>query len=463
MPRWNSCNILHAAADATRLWQFEAKGHYKLNRELRAAGASPVPSHLAGKTWTALWQPKLNVAWLPAESVFLRVMELPKSAYDETVAMVELQLEKLSPLPVTQIVWTIHALPQATGELQTVIVVMAGRAAVEEFLGRLEGKSFLADRLETPMLDELTAISGAEDGAWIYPAATGNPHAALAAWWYGGLLRSVGLVHLPAEGDRPAHLKSQLAQLIWAGELEGWLTAKPAWHLVADEMPAAEWEPLLRKAVDEPVTVSRPLSLAELAGRTARRAAQSPGVSTAALLPPEFSNRYREQFRDRLWLHGLYAAGIAYLIFVAVYFSGAQFRGYQYSKLQQQVAGLADSYTNVMQLQARYSVLRERDNLKFAALDCWKLVADNMPEGLTLERFGFGAGTTLSLYGTTTPDQLQALDNFSTSLQKAKLDDGRQMFSPNGGEPLAYHQNQDKVTWSFDLQLAQGEKPERMR
>ena len=49
------------------------------------------------------------------------------SDFDETLAMVELQLEKLSPMPVTQIVWSIQVLPHAEGNLQTVIVMIVSR------------------------------------------------------------------------------------------------------------------------------------------------------------------------------------------------------------------------------------------------------------------------------------------------------------------------------------------------
>ncbi len=457
MPRWNSCNILHAALDANRLWQFEAKGHFKLLRELRLAGA--LPAAMVGKTWTAFWQPKLNVAWLPPESVFLRVIELPKGAFEETVSMVELQLEKLSPYPVAQVVWTIHVIAQPAGDLQTVVVVIAARAAVEQFLGDLEGKKFLADRLEAPMLDQLDAMAGADNSTWICPASTGNPNAALVAWWYGGVLRNVNFLLLPSEGDRAESLKSQLAQLVWAGELEGWLSGKPNWNLLADDVAAAEWENLLQKALSEPVKVSRPLSPAELAARTARRVAQSPNSHpAAALLPAEFSGRYREQFHDRLWLHGLFAAGILYALFVVFYFCGMQWAGYQNGKVQQQVAGLADSYTNAMQLQARYQVLQERENLKFAALDCWNQVAENMPDGLTLNRMAFGEGQTLSLAGTASSDQLQALNHFYGALQKSKAMDGKPMFSLNGGDPLSYQYYENSVDWRFSLELLNGEK-----
>ncbi|MGH7981319.1 MAG: hypothetical protein ACREE6_18225, partial [Limisphaerales bacterium] len=177
------------------------------------------------------------------------------------------------------------------------------------------------------------------------------------------------------------------------------------------------------------------------------------------LLPSDASSRYREQFRDRLWLHGLYATGVAYLVFLAFYFAMTQIRGMQYAKVQQQVSVLADSYTNAMQLQARYSVLQERENLKFAALDCWKEVADNLPEGITLERFGFGSGgfgsgDTLSLAGTAPLDQEQALYNFSSALERARRSDGSPMFNKNSEPPgVSIYNNQ--VTWHLTLNLLQ--------
>src|SRR5579862_7985093 len=158
MARWNSCNIFQLSPDANRLWQFEAKGNFKLTKEARSESSQPPPANLVAKSWTSLWQPKLNVAWLPPESVFLRVIQLPKGALSETISMVELQMEKLSPLPVAQIVWTLHVLPQTSGDLETVVVVIAERKAVEEFLGKLEEQKYLADRLEAPMMDQLEAI-----------------------------------------------------------------------------------------------------------------------------------------------------------------------------------------------------------------------------------------------------------------------------------------------------------------
>jgi hypothetical protein len=457
MPRWNSCNVLQTAPDANRLWQFDAKGGgFVLNRELDSAPGQSLPPKSVAKSWGALWQPKLNIAWLPSENVFLRVIELPKSTFDETLAMVEFQLEKLSPIPVTQIVWTLHILPTAVENLQTIIVVIVERRVVEEFLGKLEGAGYLADRLEVPMLDQLEAMPVTEDGAWIYPSAPGGQSVALVAWWFGGALRNLSFLILPPTGDRALSLKNQLAQLVLAGELEGWLTAQPKWRLVADAATAAEWEPLLHEGMGEPAETTEPLAPAELAARTARRAAAADGRES--LLPVEFTARYRQQFVDRLWLHGLAAALILYLAVVVVYFCATGLVGYQTGKVEEKVAAISDDYTNTLQLKARYDVLKERQDLKFAALDSWKLVAEQLPVGVSLARFSFADGERLSLNGTAAPDQINLLANFSDALRKAKLN-GQPMFDPLGGDPFEWRQNgNNTVTWNFSLLLKHTEE-----
>src|SRR5262249_37161738 len=195
------------------------------------------------------------------------------------------QLEKLSPMPVTQVVWSIHVLPHAEESLQTIIVMIVARDVVEEFLGKLEGQGYLADRLELPLLDQLQATSITEDGAWIYPQPRSGQNSALVAWWYGGVLQNLDLVTLPTSPQSPS-LKEQLLQMAWAGEMDGWLKSQPHWHLVADVTSAAQWEPALREALEQPLAVAPPLPGAELAALTARRAAHSD--PRASLLPLEY-------------------------------------------------------------------------------------------------------------------------------------------------------------------------------
>ena len=466
MARWNSCNILHVAPDAKRVWQFDAKGGgFVLDREQRVAHTDKLPAKGIAKNWSSLWQPKLNIAWLPAENVFLRVVELPASNFEETLAMVELQLEKFSPLPVTQIVWTMHVLGTHTApargdhapeSLQTVVVVIAGRSVVEEFLGRLEREGFLADRLETPMLDQLAAVAPTEDGAWLFPLSLGGQSAALVAWWFGGVLRNLSFVTLPPAGDRAQELKNQLAHLAWSGEIEGWLTAPPQWHLVADPMNATEWENILRAALNEPVQVSEPPAPSALAAGTAKRAASS---EKSNLLPVEFTARYHQQFVDRLWLRGLAYAGATYAVYLVIYFCAVAVLGYRTTRVEGAVAGVSNDYTNAMQLKAQLGVLQERQQLKYAALDCWQLVAQELPLGISLSRFSFTDGKKISLSGNCTSDQINLItdpDAFYDGIRKARLN-GQPVFNSTPLDQLVYRKVGGSVAWSFALELLRSE------
>ncbi|MGA2866085.1 MAG: hypothetical protein ABSF95_16555 [Verrucomicrobiota bacterium] len=449
----HSCNVLRVGAEGRQLWQFSARnGSFVLNREQVTVPGQPLPAGLVAKDWRVLFQRKLNIAWLPAEEVFLRVAQLPVSDYSETVSMVELQLEKLSPMPVNQIVWSVYVLPQVQASQQTVIVLVVARNVVEEFLGQLEGQGFLADRLEMPLLDQLQATAITADGAWIYPNTAGAKNTALAAWWYGGELQNLNLITLPP-ANRAGSVKEQLLQIAWAGEMEGWVTSTPRWHLVADAGAAAEWEPALRAGLEEPIEVSAPVAAPQLAALTATRATQA--EAQANLLPVEFAARYRQQFVDRLWMGGLGAVVGLYIIGVAIYLVALEVALFRTRSVEQAVAELAPSYTNALQVRARYEVLKDRQELKYAALDCWRALAELLPDNITLEGYNFSEGKRLSLNGTAPADEQQRLLQFEGAMRKYTKD-GQVLFDPSKIESLNMSRSgagSQTVNWNVTFEL----------
>jgi hypothetical protein len=450
----HACNVLQAGAQARQLWQFDARGRgFVLNREQTSVAGEPLPAKLVAKDWQSLWRRKLNIAWLPPERVFLRVAQFPASDFDETLSMVELQLEKLSPMPVTQIVWTIQILPHTEGNLQTVVVMIVSRNEVEEFLGQLEGQGYVADRLELPLLDQLQATTINQDGAWIYPEAPGGRSAALVAWWYGGVLRNLDLVALPPT-NRPESLKEQLRQMAWAGELEGWLSTPPTWHLVAEGATAAEWEPALRAGLEQLVEVMASVPGAELAAMTATRAAQA--GSEGNLLPEEFTTRYHQQFVDRLWMRGLGAAVGLYLVGVLVYFARLEVELYRTHAVEDLAAEKGPIYTNALQSKAKFEVLKDREDLKFAALDCWKVVAELLPDGVILDGYNFSEGKRLTLSGTAPSDQTKQLLDFDADIRKVSLN-GQLMFDANAGDHITWEVRGNMANWHCVLELKRSE------
>ncbi|MFN7141720.1 MAG: hypothetical protein ACK4UN_20555, partial [Limisphaerales bacterium] len=404
-----------------------------------------LPDKLVAKNLRSIWQPRLNIAWLPSDKVFLRVLQLPVADFAETLAMVELQLEKLSPLPLGQIVWTIEVLPKRAGELQSVIVIIVPRTLVEEFLGQLETHGYLPDRLEIPLLDQLLATEIKDDGVWIYiPDSPEIP--SLVAWWYGGVLQNVTL--LQGINEAEAHrLRDQLSQIAWAGELEGWLTSPPKWHLVAPEQTAARWEPVLREWAEQPVQVVAPVDPKQLAALSAQRAARADAKTS--LLPPEYSTKYHQRYIDRLWMRGLGALVVAYLVGVVIYFSALQVLNYQVGQTRKEVNGLKKQYTEAIQLKERVQVLESQANLKHAALDSWKAASDLLPQELTLSQVTFQNGK-MTVQGTVPQDSLSKLTDYYEAMSKTPVNGAPMQLSPlNSSQPRAGAGGSMLISWSF--------------
>jgi hypothetical protein len=450
--RWHSCNVVRLGAEGRQLWQFATgNGQVSLNSEQRVTPSALLPAGLVAKNWRTLWQKKLNIAWLSAEQVFLRVVQLPKCEPDELRSMVELQLEKISPLPVNQIVWSFEPLPQSSGELQTVIVVLAERNLVEDFLGKLESAGYLADRLELPFLHQLLTTQIDDDGVWIYLETGEAKTVCLTAWWYGGVLQQLSLLNLPQGPTGATTLCAQLSQIAWSGEIEGWLGPPPRWHLVADGPVAAAWEPALRQWANEPIELVTPLAAPGLAALSAQRAAR--WESIANLLPVEFSTRYQQQFIDRLWMRGLAGVAVVYVFAVIIYLASLNVFQYRASKVQSQVAALSGAYTNALQLKERVHVLQEQVNLKFAALDCWKVTSELLPPELTLKSFSFSKGSKVSLRGVAASDDTAKITEYDDAMRKATLNNAPLFTLVN---PPGIRINPPSADWDFECTLEPG-------
>ena len=109
-----------------------------------------------------------------------------------------------------------------------------------------------------------------------------------------------------------------------------------------------------------------------------------------------------------------------------------------------------------MQLKAKFQVLRDRQDLKYAALDCWKAVAELLPEGVTLEGYNFSDGKRLTLNGSAPAGQEKRLIDFDADIHKATKD-GQLLFDPNAGEHLTYQNRGANAVWSCVLELQRGE------
>ncbi len=442
------------------MWHFGFNnGQPSLGAEVNGLPTEPLPPRWAGRDWRNLYQRRLNLAWLPPDQVFLRVVQLPAGEPSELPAMVELQLEKLSPLPVAQIVWSYETVPSPAADLQTVVVVIVARSLVEEFLGRLESQGYVPDRLEFPLLHQLLATPNDGDGLWIYPSESDGKRLCLVAWWTEGTLQNLNLLHVSTGPNWGKVLAEQLTQLTWSGEMEGWLTQTPGCRLVASPEVAATWEPVLKEWAGHAVEVKPSLAPAELAALNARRVAYE--ETRANLLPAEYTSRYRQQFVDRLWMGGLLAVGALYVLGVIIYFAAVQVVNFQRHRVDGQIVALTPTFTNANRLQERVQVLQDQVNLRYAGLECWKAACILLPSELTLTDYSFRQGKTLLLRGTVPSEQVTNVISYYKAMMTYRPEgsNGPSFFS-HVGDPTTrrgFGVGQNQFDWDFTCELRQAE------
>ena len=453
----HACNVLAIDGDARRLHHFSVgKGGATAAGRSETAPGKPLPAHLVSRDWRLLVRSRLDIAWMPPESVFIRAVQLPACAPGELAGMIEFQLEKLSPMPPAQVVWTVESVPHPDPTQQTALVILVARNVVESFVDSLEQGGYMADRLELPVVRRLLSGTVQGDSLRIVLYGAADRRVATVGWWSGGVLRDVSIIRLPVEGAS-ALLTGHLNGMAWAAEMDGWLRATgdgnglPPVTIVAGEAEAAPVVEALRGWSDRSVSVEAPQAEPDLARLTANHALVP---APASLIPEEVRVRQRSQYIDSLWVKGLTALAMTYLAGVFVYLAVLTFKKSSVETLRDETRAMALQYTNTLQLKARVKVLQEQVALRFAALDCWNAVVDKLPEALTLVQLDFKNGRTLIINGNASEADRGEVTRFN-DLLRAATQEGKPLFSEV--KPATMTPRGASLSWTFEAELRREE------
>lgn len=452
--KWHECNVVQAGESAVHLWQFHAsERRFALKSETAETEGKPLSKKAVHKTWRNLLQPKLNIAWLPESRAFLRTLQMPECEAAELRQMLEFQLEKVSPLPVGQIVWSYETIPSAEEGQITALVILAEAAAVETHLEELESAGYQPDRLEVPWCHELLTLDFRADQLWIRLGKQGESVVALSAWILNQTLRHAAIARLPNTEEGRQSLAKQLERTAWTGEMEGWLRRLPPAKLcLSPECDEQQWGDALQFWPTKPAQTQAAPPPQELAVLSARRAVRR--ESRADLLPEARRTRYRQQHTDRMWMKGIGAAILLYAFGVIVYLAVLEWTRRESDQLQAQARTTALAYTNVLKLQAKVEVLQEQMDLKFSALDCLREVSKALPAELTLDDFNF-TGRALTIHGTVSAADSDKVAEYHRALVDAQAGESklfRFVSAPNTrlspGRGAA-----GKFRWDFECEL----------
>ena len=420
-----------------------------------------LPAKVVGKDWSDLLSRKLNIATLPPEKVFLRVVELPECEPDELLPMVEFQIEDLSPLPMAQAVWSAEAVPGSTGTEgnQTVLVMIAERGVVGDRLDELEAVNYLADRVEVPLLRELVPGEPREDGAHIQLVQGADSVLALVSWWFAGRLRDVNSFNLPDTAASRDELVEKINSVALAGEVAGWMPDEPACHLAKRGDVAADWNTALAKCFGR-IREVEPMSEVDLATAAVEFTART---TAPGLMLEDYSARNRQRFQDGLWMEGIKGAVALMLIGLCFFFAYGSWLQSDLDDLNQQVKVQGLQYTNALSLKAKMQTLKKQEALKTAALNAWSEVAIGLPGELKFTQLMFSSDRTLEgntsrklrIVGTADDGKETFIDDYNLVLARMEVKgrEGQKLFSSVSPGPSRKDPRKKLTTWSVECKF----------
>ena len=454
--KWHECNVVQIAEPAAHLWQFNASGrNFALKSETTEADGNPLPQKIVGKTWQNLIQGKLNIGWIPEDQVFLRTVQLPECDPEELKQMLEFQLEKLSPAPVAQIAWSYELIPSNVAGQVTVLLIIVESDVIEKNLASFELAGFQADRLEVPWCHELITLDRSSDRIWIRLGEHNDSIVALVGWILEGTLQNVMVMRLPNSDEGTLSLTEQLDRTAWTGELEAWLTTIPAVTVCGEASIIAPWIEALEAWSAHSVSSEASANPVDIATLGAKRATQ--GESLSNLLPEAHQVRYRQQYIDGMWMKGVGTMVLFYIFGILIYFVMLEWMHRDSIDLQTRVRSSAVQYTNVLKMQAHLDILQEQVDLKFSALECLRVISEELPTELTLDSFKFHMGKTLSLYGKVPTADAGKVTDYHRALINAKADD-QKLFSTVSDPTINAARGRGRSAsvesrWSFTCEL----------
>jgi len=216
---------------------------------------------------------------------------------------------------------------------------------------------------------------------------------------------------------------------------------------VADAEMAEKWRNYF--SAEQPLDIAASVTPTELAGLTARRSVA--GEPRTNLLPPEYAARYKQQFVDRLWMRSLGAVLAIYCILAGAYIGWVQFEKWRFNSVEGQVAALGPTYTNVVQIKERVRIMQEQLALQYAALECYRAVAETLPAELTLDSLNFDRGQKLTLTGSAASADLSKVLEFNEQLMRVRVKDGPLFSAVDPPQQNTGPNNQ--IRWRFSCDL----------
>lgn len=453
---YSTCHIVTKSGDQTFLDSFATKGKaFSLVKGFEAGADDAFPKVKFDKTWRDSFSPQLNVGLLPSSSVFFRVIELPTVELGEIDEMLELQMERLSPLPPSQVFWSYEIIQNVPGADEdqatttTVLVIIAEQKEVYRFVSDLESRNFYADRVSIDNLGNFLHPPDRSDLLRLISTNRGDYFQILVQWWIGGKLQNVSQVVTTSHDKLVIQVEQEVRQTFWSGQMEGWVDEMPPVEIQCQTEDQAKWSQVKDNLGLENIEFSEVVESGAVKSDLAR--AFGKGVVQSDLMPEDTRAAHASRQFDSLWMTGLVCLALLYLVGVGVYFIFLNQAHSQRTEVKDKIQLISGSYTNALKIEERIRVTENQLQLRYAALDAWKSVVESLPPELSFKQFKFSKGETLLLNGQG-PDRANAqVDIYVDALTALAREDGSKFFKSVQRKNIS--NTRGVMSWTIECQF----------
>ncbi|MGD9612261.1 MAG: PilN domain-containing protein [Kiritimatiellia bacterium] len=365
---------------------------------------------------------------LPTDRALVRVALLPSTDAAELRGMAELQTDKFSPFPVETVAAGAEVL-EAAGTSSLVALAVVRREDVDAVGAAFQSAGAPPDVVDVEALGWWWGLrqSGAlptHGSQLVLRAEPSGMEMALVR--DGAPLAFRALPGGPAAGDAAARAEwigtcaEELADALTALETEWGGAGAPTLHVFhGPEFPAADLD-ALRQAVGLETAFAHPLEgLPSAAEGIARRQAAPARPLAMDLAPETWRTADVERRTRRRLLRAATAFGAVWLLALGAFGTSLHLQRGRLARLQAQVEAREGPAQEIRRLRTKSLEFAQYADRTHAALECLRVVAGTLPEGVDLTAFVYRKGTTLSLRGEA--DAADKVYAFIQALEQAAL------------------------------------------
>ena len=337
---------------------------------------------------------------IPTDQVLMRVLTLPSVDDEDIPGMVELQVDKLSPFPIENMVVS-HELLTRSETTSTVVVVACQIANIEEKGAILNQAGVKARRVDVELMgwwrSLLESGSVKETGTHVIILMTGAiPTMVFVNGGMPAAFRSLKGCEGLSDEDLGSELVREIEYTLMSRELVEEKLGAPAIAIWSDGEPSPQLLAAVKDASGANVTGHDLSTLMSSSHGMALRASAEGRID---LTPETWSEeRKAKQFKRRM----IVAAAVAFGIWL-ILFGGAngyyQFEKSRLSNLEAQRELIREPANDVRLLRRRVKMVEAYLDHSQSALECLREIAKVQPAGIDLTSYSYKKGETVKIVG----------------------------------------------------------------